>query len=233
MSKKNLRPAIAMIELIFALVIIGITLMSAPMLISTASKSSTSAIAQEAITEASSQVNIIMGYHWDENSADESFLDPILITSVTNIDLDEDGVTGRRKGTPNESSRRFVRSDGARLNATPITAGNSPENDINDFAGVTNLTKIEDSLVDYVLKTTVNINTAISYSTDTLVSGGYNQPSITYNPFSDVASGSTTNIKSITVKVTTTNEGSELNQTVKISAFSCNIGGYVLEEKDL
>ncbi len=231
MSKKTFRPAIAMLELIFALVIIGITLMSAPMLIGTASKGSTGAIAQEAINAASSQINMVMGYHWDENSTDERFLDPILITSVTNIHLDEDGVTGRRKGTPYESPRRFVRSDGARLDATPITVGNIVKNDINDFAGDTNLRRIEVSLIDYVEKITMNLNTVISYSTDTTEEGDYSRSSITYNPFSDAAS--TTNIKTITVKVTSTSDIDELKKTIKMSAFSCNIGGYILAEKDL
>ena len=79
MSKLKLfRPAIAMIELIFAIVIMGIILMSAPMLISTAAKSGYVAIQQEAINEAASRVNMIMTFHWDANSADETVLDPIL-----------------------------------------------------------------------------------------------------------------------------------------------------------
>ncbi len=44
------RPAIAMIELIFAIVIIGIVLMSVPQLISTAAKSGYVTIQQEAIS---------------------------------------------------------------------------------------------------------------------------------------------------------------------------------------
>ncbi len=84
------RPAIAMIELIFAIVIMGIVLMSAPMLISVATKSGYVAILQEAIHEASSQVNMIAGYHWDENDADELFLDPILGVSAGSSDLDAD-----------------------------------------------------------------------------------------------------------------------------------------------
>jgi hypothetical protein len=73
MNKTTLRPAIAMVELIFAIVIMGIVLMSAPMLISTASKSGYVAIQQEAINEAASQVNMIMGYHWDENNTNGSW----------------------------------------------------------------------------------------------------------------------------------------------------------------
>ncbi len=232
MNIKTLRPAIAMIELIFAIVIIGIILMSAPMIISTAAKSSYAAIVQEAINAASSQVNVVMGYHWDENSADEMFLDPILATTVANIYLDEDGTTGRRKGTPKESFRSFVRSDNQRLDATLIGGANSVKNDINDFADDTNLYEEEFSLADYIEKTTIEINTAVSYNDDN-VSGGYNQTSITYNPFNNVASGQTTNIKSITVTLTSSSGEDELEKSIILHAFSCNIGGYELEERDV
>ena len=86
LKNKIMRPAIAMIELIFAIVIMGIILMSAPMLISTATKSGYVAIQQEAINEAASQINMIMGYHWDEGSSNEFFIDPILTVSNGNID---------------------------------------------------------------------------------------------------------------------------------------------------
>ncbi len=230
MYKKTLRPAIAMIELIFALVIMGIVLMTAPMLISTAAKSGYVAIQQEAINEAASQVNMIMGYHWDESNSNEDYLPSILITNG-NSELHEVNIssqpTGRRLGTPKESYRAFVRSDGRRLSATPIASGNTDKNDINDFAGDTDLTLIKTSTAEYVETTTININTAISYSTDS--GSGYNNPSITYDPFT--ASGGTTNIKSIIVTLTNPGGVAELNKTIELRAFSCNIGGYKLEEK--
>ena len=67
-----MRKAIAMIELIFAIVIMGIILMSAPMLISNASQSGYVAMQQEGINEAATQVNMIMGHYWDENNVDET-----------------------------------------------------------------------------------------------------------------------------------------------------------------
>ena len=89
---KIMRPAVAMIELIFAIVIMAIVLLSAPMLISTASKSGFIAIQQEAINEAASQVNIIMGHHWDEGAANDLYLDPILQVSASgDAELVENG----------------------------------------------------------------------------------------------------------------------------------------------
>ncbi len=91
---------------------------------------------------------------------------------------------------------------------------------------------IETSLVgDNVETTTIVISKAINYSTDT-VTGGYNQPNITYTPFVDAASGTTTNIKSITVTLTSTSGVDDLNKSISLRAFSCNIGAYQLEERN-
>ncbi len=228
------RPAIAMIELIFAIVIMGIVMMSAPMLISTAAKSGYVAIQQEAINEASSQINMIMGYHWDENDADELYLDPILGVTSGSGDLNKSGTTGRRKGTPKESYRSFIRADGTDdLNAS-TTLGfdgtETAEDDMDDFVGTSHLRKIETSVADNVEKTTINITKAIAYNADT-VGSGYNQSTITYNPFT--AAGGTTNIKSIIVTLTSNSSApDELDKEIVLRAFTCNIGGYKLEEKD-
>lgn len=230
---KKMRPAIAMLELIFAIVIMGIILMSAPQLISTATKSGYVAIQQEAINEAASQVNMIMGYYWDENDANESYLDPILETNGDS-DLNEEGTTGRRLGTPQESYRTFVRSDGQRLSASAlgVDAGDTTgEDDIDDFTGVANLIEIESAIADTVEKSTININRTISYSTDSTNEANYNLQEITYDPFT-TSGGTTTNIKSITVTVTSSSGQDELEKEITLRAFSCNIGGYKLEERN-
>lgn len=237
-----MRPAIAMLELIFAIVIMGIILMSAPQLISTAAKSGYVAIQQEAINEAASQVNMIMGYHWDESSADELYLDPILGVSSGDTDLEEAGITGRRLGTPKESYRTFIRADGIDdLNASTIgtsdpgETGVYDEDDIDDFNGDTSLVEIEDAgLVDYVEDTTtININTTVRYISDT---ANYSTNTLTFSPDLNISSGTTssassTNIKRITVSLTSSGP-EELDKKIILHGFSCNIGGYKLEEKD-
>ena len=243
----NTRPAIAMIELIFALVVIGLVMTAAPRLISVATKSSFVAVQQEAINEAASQLNMLLSYHWDENSADEDFLDPILITDSPVTDLAELNTTanpntGRRLGTPKESYRTFIREDGKRLKASAKTTfggaddGVNEKDDIDDFHNTTtNLVLIPEStlVTDNVEKTTIDINTSVDYSLDDTVEGGYNHSTITYNPFNS-SSGTITNIKSITSVLTSTSGSSELNtKKITLRAFSCNIGAYRLEEKDL
>lgn len=242
LKTKVMRPAIAMLELIFAIVIMGIILMSAPQLISTASQSGYVAIQQEGISEAASQVNMIMGYHWDENDTDTSYIDPILAVSVSgDADLNEEGNTSRRLGTPQESYRSFVRSDGVNdLSASaPATfgtadAGEPEEDDMDDFSGSsTNLvfvpeTTYEANQADYIETTTVDIARNVVYSSD---SANYNQTTVNFDPsFTDA--GATTNIKSIIVTLTSNSGVNELEKEITLRAFSCNIGGYKLEERE-
>jgi len=236
------RPAIAMIELIFAIVIMGIVMLSAPQLISTASSSGYVAIQQEGINEAATKVNMIMGYHWDEADADELFLDPILQVSAGDTALDApDANASRRIGTPRESFRSFVRSDNLKnIDASASTTfgnaadGDASEDDIDDFHGSSTLVLIENSgNTDYIEdETTLTIQTAVSYVSDSLNSGDYNQSSIVYNPFVAVAAGDTTNIKSIQVTLSSSSTLDELSKTIILRAFSSNIGGYKLEERD-
>jgi hypothetical protein len=240
LKTKIMRPAIAMIELIFAIVIMGIILMSAPQLISTAAKSGYVAIQQEGINEAASQVNMIMGYHWDENDADERYIDPILAVSASgDTDLNEEVNTSRRLGTPDESYRSFVRSDGVDLAAsTPGSFGTADlneteEDDMDDFANSnTSLafiseTTYETNVANY-LETNINIARDVVYSND---AANYNQSSITFDPsFTDA--GVTTNIKSIIVTLTSNSGVDELEKKIILRGFSCNIGGYKLEERE-
>ncbi|ADV45683.1 type II secretion system protein [Nitratifractor salsuginis] len=246
------RPAVAMIELIFAIVIIGIVLMSAPNLIRTVEKSGYVAIQQEAINEAAAHLNMVIGYHWDENDANESFLDPVLHVTSGDSGLDEvllpDGnKSGRRAGTPKESYRKFIRSDGNDdLNASTILGLDSgeskgQEDDIDDFNGEPpyHLSN-EGSPVtttctsDYVEKTTdISITTMVSYASDSPGGGGYIDPGsdkkITFN-FPGAHSAST-NIKKINVTLTSNSGVSELQKTIILKAFSCNIGATKLEER--
>jgi len=239
MHIKILRPAIAMIELIFAIVIMGIVMMSAPMLISTATKSSYVALQQEGINEAASRVNMIMGYAWDDESdTNDSYIPPILYTTSTTTDLAMVVNTGRRIGIPMTSQRTYILSD--TNTTTPLYASSTlgsdgvTDDDMDDFIGDITLIVEDnnDNDIDYVETKTININTTVAYSSDSLDSGNYSQSIITYTPFA-ASPTTTSNIKSITVTLTSTDTANAdvLEKTIILRAFSCNIGGYEFKEK--
>jgi len=247
MKTLKYKKAMAMIELIFAIVVMAIVLMSAPRLIATANQSGFVAIQQESINEASSRLNMILGYHWDEQDADENFYDPILICSASSdSNLSEYNNTARRIGTPKESTRSFVRDDGKEFNATAPsdlgldigeTIGN--EDDIDDFHGsVISLKTVElNPNADYVEKGgDINISTTVSYISDNIVltSGTYENPGadkgLTFDLNPSAVAGET-NIKYIRTTLQDISNVEELNKTITLNAFSCNIGSYKLEKR--
>ena len=66
------RPAFTMIELIFAIVIIAITIMSLPMMMRINSKAVENNLAQEALFASSAKMMQVLSYPWDQNSYDSN-----------------------------------------------------------------------------------------------------------------------------------------------------------------
>ncbi len=242
MSMK-MRTAAAMIELIFALVIMGLVLMSAPKLISTATKSSFVGLQQEAITEAASHMNMILGYHWDEGDTNEEYPDPILIVSTTaDNNLSFFKLNSWRIGTPKESSRSIIREDGTKnINATAPAnlgkdAGEPPEDDVDDFIGTYVLQNVAAAGKSDVADKQISVATTVSYALDSPVAGTgpYDTTGgdgiISFNGLADTTAGST-NIKHVTVTLTSTSGVDEYAKQIVLQAFVCNIGAYKLASK--
>jgi len=245
MKKKSvfLRPAIAMIELIFAIVVMGIVMLSVPQLLSTASKSGYVAIQQEAINEASTQVNIIMGYDWDENNT-QNGNKPILATTNGNIGLQATGDLHfkGRAGTPSQSHRNLFLGGMTSLSASTISQDPNDMgdiDDIDDFSGITRTLFLEENNAgtsDYIEKKTIALGSTVSYVSDTMSNGTYSDPGADNNLTFDLNTtafpiGQTTNIKHIQVTLTSNAGVDELSKNITLHAFSCNIGTYKLKEK--
>ena len=228
MKVTDLRPAIAMIELIFAIVIMGIVMMSAPMLISTATKSTSVVLQQEGVNQAVSRVTMILTYPWDEKNTVSSCISPVLGVSNGDSELAM-GNDHRRAGVPIGSKSRTFLCGSDEPNATAIGSESGERNDIDDF-GNDNLTQIQDAGGRYIGKDHVTIATIITYGDDNAsYSNGGTSP-IVFTPSSGTA---TSNIKIIDVNVTTFSSVAELKSTIVMRAFSCNIGGIAYERKVL
>jgi len=235
-----------MIELIFAIVIMGIALMSAPTLISQASQGSMSVTQQEAIVACATEISMIMTRDWDEADTNNSDYAPILvvdenITALNEAKTSDGNLTGKRVGIPKASSRSFVNSNGARLHATPISNlgqdsnDNGEYDDIDDFNGKsTTLTlavtgdNTDTETGDYI-DVSLQIDTNVIYKSSPNI--GYNSTSISFStPFANNAPNSS-NIKAITSTVTSSQHDSDLHTNITLKAFMCNIGTYELKRR--
>ena len=228
MRVKDKRPAIAMIELIFAIVVMGIVMMSAPMLISTAAQSVSVALQQEGINEGSSRVSMIMTYAWDENDTNDSCIPPVLLTTAGDPELNITATNHRRIGVPVSSNSHTFLCGAMELNASIALGSEAGDmDDLDDFSDINLTLDITGAGgKDYIETGTVNLATNVNYIVD---NANYSNATITYTPGGTPIG--TTNIKSITVIVTSTSSTSELEKNITLKAFSCNIGGYEFESR--
>jgi len=215
--------AIAMVELIFALVIMGIVLMSAPMLIQQSIKSSNVALQQEAIVAASSQTSILLSMYWDEkNTEGES---PILDIHHAGAGFTQPGLNGNIFGrtiyNANHTSLFPSTHFGPDFNETDYTRFD----DVDDYHNsnlsleLYNAESTSSDIGEYV-DTNVSIVTTVEYREDTNIS-------------KTVGVGSESNVKFITVNLTNNQDIPELEKNITMQAFSCNIGTYSIHGKEL
>jgi hypothetical protein len=242
-----------MIELIFAIVIMGIVLMSAPQLISQANKGGYLSMQQEGIAAAASHLSFILTQHWDEANVAQVPGATILGTDTSEgIKLARfDSATPYRSGTPTVGTHRTLTDNaGEEANATIALGRDGTEaspNDIDDYdqtdATLSSVSGADNGANDYIDKQ-MTMATTVQYVDDTPTNiphqFNHNEAILTYNiPNTQnlqapVAPAKNSNIKWVSVVL---NEGSqaantEITKTITLHAFSCNIGGYRFKSVD-
>ncbi len=237
MIEKNFKKGIAMIELIFAIMVIGIVLLSTPMLIQQSVKSGYIALQQEAIATISIQTSILLSKHWDEEDANNTTgvapiiqlsnakpSSPFTLKGIVDINLSsrtsaigENNLAASVIGPDwNETSSNFYDDiddyDNSELNLTIFS---------NEISNISSGEYIDQS---------ITIKTNITFADDRPVSS-FNQTTIDAgnNIYSHQnISPNDSNIKFLKVHLTTNTDVPELNKSIIFNAFSCNLGTYII-----
>lgn len=192
------KSAFTLLELVFAIVIIGITIVTLPLMTQATSKGIQNNLVQEAVFAGAAELAQIQTYRWDENS-----LNPALsnsIARVININ-DCDSHTKLRIGHINQPYHRRCLND---LSIKPSTPLGSDANDLDD---------IDDN---------IQINTSLF--SGSISAHGYKDNykssiDVSYATFGDIDANSK-NIKKITVHIT----DSQGRLLTSLSTYSANIG---------
>lgn len=230
------------------MVIIAIAMMSAPMLISTASKSSSVAMQQESIAAAVSQMNMILSSQWDHFDTNQTVGQPVLTTASTvltactsgekyPIGVTAVGVGGGRYCINPDSVITDSRKASTKLAADNDSGEVFGFNDIDDYNGesftitVYNAENYSTAEGDYIDKD-INITSMIAYIDDSPRDKSNNTEDFKEttnfsNPFRNKMNenNETRNIKMISIQLVSSNIANEVGaKQINLSAFMCNIG---------
>lgn len=111
--------AFTLIELIFAIVIIGISVISLPMMTNVNSKGIENNLVQEAIFASATKLNNIVTYRWDENSLDPTITNQM--SQIINSGGTDCNTSGQRPGVILQPLHRKCLND---VSVRPTTVAN-------------------------------------------------------------------------------------------------------------
>jgi hypothetical protein len=229
-----MRPAISMIELIFAIIVMAVVMMSAPRLMQTASESAIVSIQQEAIHQAATKAGMVLSYPWDENTVNPdnaaSYAPKVLtipgaLGALSEVNTPGGLPSGYMAGTPAGSSRTFLRDDGTRIGpSAPLGSEAGDLDDLDDFNGRAAPLVVAGTQgtvnVDYI-DVNARIATTVAYISD---AAPYTGPTLNFTA-NFAASLAPTNLKSVVVNVTAGAAAQGvLGTNITLRAFSANIG---------
>jgi prepilin-type N-terminal cleavage/methylation domain-containing protein len=228
-----MRKAVSLIELIIAIVVMGIAVMSLPLILTQTQSNNALALQQEAILSTKAKIGFISSYPWDQNSWDGTggifrVLDTSASPSADNAFATADI---RRIGHIQTDKRRRLWDIGHanRLPNNEISAA-STENDIDDFHNHNDDINITDpTQMDYIFALTMTPE--IVYLRDTAI-GGYNGATVQFDfdaTNTETNTSKPTNIKMITVR-TVSQVGNDVN--VSLRSFASNIGQSKISKRD-
>jgi len=229
-GKNMRREGFSLVELVFSIIVIAISLMTVPLMLSQGAKSNEFALIQESILAVHTKMGNILSYNWDENTSDfENNFMRAMDVGNGDEELDRlDAPSGssyeppRRIGHIVEDLRRRMHDEVTDAGAIGSEIANI-DDDIDDFDGGFSSVSAAGSAgqFDY-LDSTLSIETKVRYISD---DADYSGTTINFDfdvstTKSDAAHA--TNIKMIELNATTS--GAHADIPFVFRAFSSNIG---------
>ena len=213
-----MRKAASMLELVIAIVVMGIAVMTLPLILTQSQNSNALALQQEVILATKTKLGYILAYEWDANSydANASVSRVLNTTNSASADSDFNATTTRRIGHVSADNRRRLRDDMA--SPTPSGSaswGNAALLDMDDFHNKVEHTTVVAADMDYVFN--LELNSSVTYINDSAL---YTNQDINFTFDASSTPANPTNIKMITVRTKDTSN----NVNIVLRAFASNIG---------
>lgn len=227
------RHAFTMIELIFALVIMGIVFVSLPLILLRNADALEENLIQESIFLASAKMNHITSFQWDNNSSESGVgtlatSDAIDVSAMGASALDRN-ISDFRIGHFRENKHRRMSPSGNPRSATPISGIGREDllyDDIDDFDDFNNTALIVSSgtvtsATGY--KKAYRIDVSVSYVDDDNSGAFFNGTASQNFTFGTNPATGTTNLKMIEVSIDQ-NDSTGWQQTLLLRSYAANIG---------
>ena len=234
-----MRRGISLIELVLAIVVIAISVMSVPMMLQQGAKSDNFSMMQEAILAARTKMGNILSYQWDDNAIDmnntEGRLRALDVYHGAPA-LDRNGIyyIERRIGHVYGDLRRKMMA----VVTYPSSSVDTDITDINDFNGLSSrlawsAASMPTDKFDY-LDRDLNLTTHVYYISDTLISGSdYNDTVINFAFDPSTKKSITNNTDSTNIKMVELDVSSTNYQNFLFRVFLSNLGEVNLLEKEI
>lgn len=224
-----MRKAASMLEMVIAIVVMGIAVSALPLILTQTQNSNALALQQEVILATKTKLGYLLAYEWDANSYDTNasrsrVLDTNASTSANNaFHLVSNN---RRVGHVNADNRRRL-SDTLSVPTLEGSAAwsNNTLQDIDDFHDKNETTTVVSADMDYIFN--LNLHSTVKYISDTPSSGSYNSQDMNFTFNATSSPVSQTNIKMITVQTSDTSG----NVNIVLRAFASNIGESGINKK--
>ena len=220
-----MRKGFTFVELVVAIVVMGIALMSVPLMLSQVSKSDEFSINQEAILAGATKIGNILTYPWDDKLVSEVNVKHILDTTQGDSELNRypDNNSTRRIGNFKANYRRKFDTNLTYASTVLGRAGDTNPtayNDIDDFDANSEIIN-GGGKGDYLMD--LNLTTKVFYISDK--TNYFSSSTLNFGDLNTSGTTPTTNLKMIEVKVIN-HVNSQTITTLR--AFSANIGSYEL-----
>jgi len=234
-----MKKAFSLVELVLAIIIIAISVMTIPLMLNQSGNNNSFAIMQESILAARTKMGNILTFEWDANSTISVGTDTyirVLDVRAGDSELDRNNTTAtaldenRRIGHIVQDRRRRFHDQNITTPAGLIFPSQNVDNanptNLNDFHQQDSNISSGNSL-DYIMD--FNMTTTVSYISDET---DYSAQNVDFNfstagiPITDLNS---TNIKMIEIFVQMRNNSTPF----RLRSYSCNIGQAELLERDV
>ena len=219
------RLGIGLIELVISIVIIGMVMMSIPMLIMESEENDEYSILQETILANRTKLAQIMTYRWDENAVEP-------LTGIIRI-VDTLGDSDLNRSVSNKRAGNVIKNFRRKMLDTPTFATMAVDglDDIDDFNGQNSQVVFQEATASQGMgykNRNFNLLVNVQYISD---SANYNNPTISFSFDASATSPTSTNIKMITLDTLFASVDNRTNIPFRFRAFACNIGSIQLEER--